>query len=134
MSVASGALPREYVAVIRLAKQYVVAHVSEERTVFISQHSGTNLKIAQVAATAFAESKKLFRQVGCMEFAAPIITVIRKEGKWFPAELHPDRVVLLLGGSQEEATRMAGRIALERNISFVFSDNSWQGEISPPLF
>ena len=112
----------EYVGVIRLANCYIATHVQENQKKFISAHPETDIRIAQATAKAFAEANKIFYYAALQDPCQPILTVLKYEGKWFPAELHAEKVTLLrsfgpldLGGSKEDAIHMAGIIALSRN-------------------
>ncbi len=118
-----GSPSREFTCVIRLANHYVATHVNGRAKRFISQHAETDLKVAQITAQLFSTTHAIPYESALIELDRPIITIIKNEGKWYPAELHPDRIKLLtglpllnfssldLGGNQQEATLLAYAIA-----------------------
>jgi hypothetical protein len=112
----------EYAAVIKLANCYAATHVKGKKKTFISARLEADVKVARAAAKLFAEDNKIFCDDAVHKLSQPIITVLKCGERWFPAELHADEVILLtafgprdLGGSQQEAVRMANVIALSRN-------------------
>lgn len=113
--------PTEFACVIRLANCYAATHVNGRKKAFISKHPEVDIKVAQVAAKAFAETHKIAYENQLQDLSQPIITVIKHEERWFPAELHSDKLTLLknlgpldLGGNQHEAINMANVIAMSR--------------------
>ena len=77
--------------------------------------------MAQAKAKQFAEQQNIPIVQQLFDLDRPIITVIKKNQDWFPAELHRDRIRLIngiggiyLGASQEEAINLAKAIALAR--------------------
>ena len=116
----------EFTGVIRLVNCYIAAHVKENQKKFISAHPETDIKVAQATAKLFAETNKIFYDDTLFELSQAIITVVKRQEKWFPAELHADRITVLtsfgpidLGGSQQEAINMANIIALSRGAASI---------------
>jgi hypothetical protein len=108
----------ECVCVFRLANCYIAAHVNGNEKALISMHRETDKKIAQATARTFAERRGILYQNDLWEVDKPIISVIKNNQKWFPAELYGDNIVLLeflgflnLGSEREEAIKIANVIA-----------------------
>lgn len=111
-----------FTAVIRLVNCYLATHVNEDEIRFISKHPESDIKVAQATAKLFAETNNILYDDTSFELSQPIITVMKDGEKWYPAELHPDRITLLLsfnsldtGGGQQETINTANAIALSRN-------------------
>ena len=120
--------PIEFACVIRLANCYVATHVNGQKKAFISQHPETDIKVAQVTAKLFAETHNIPYDNALRDPTQPIITVLKHKEKWFPAELHADKITLLtsldaldLGGNQQEAITMANVIAWSRGSDSISS-------------
>jgi len=108
----------ECASVIMLAKCYVAVHAAEGCIRPISDHPEIDLKVAQAAAESFAKANKIVYNPALKSLSKPIMTVIQRKGKWFPAELHPDKIRILqkcmginAGSDKEAATAWAHLIA-----------------------
>lgn len=111
----------EYTAVFKLVNSYIPVHVNEGKAHFLSNNPATDLKVAQAAAIKFAELNHIPYHETLLERRLPIISVVQHESKWYPAELHPDMISLLmnfgpmpLGGTVSEATGLAKAIAMSK--------------------
>lgn len=115
------ALPTELTCVLRLMNCYAALHVKGDTKIFISERPEQDLKVAQATAKIFAEARGIPYDSKLNVTNQPLITVIKQEEKWYPAELYPDKVSLLisylgtnLGSSQQNAITLATAIALDR--------------------
>lgn len=111
----------EYTGVFKLVNSYIPVHVNEGATSFLSNNPVIDLKIAQAVAQKFAEMNDIPYHGNLLERNDPIISVVQHESTWYPAELHPDKISLLmflgpmpLGGTVEEAQNLARVIALSK--------------------
>lgn len=86
----------EFVGVLRMADYFLAVHFREGTTYSVSKHLASDIRIAQAAAQAFAEKNHLpYDPTMLYEADRPSYTVIKQDSKWYPAEIHPDRVTLL---------------------------------------
>lgn len=122
----SGQEPTEYVGIVRLVNCYIATHFRPEEKCFISEHPETDIKVAQATAILFAKTHNIPYDSDLREPDRPIITVLKREKKWFPAELHTNKITLLtnlgelnLGGKKQQAINMANVIAISKDADFI---------------
>jgi hypothetical protein len=120
---------REYVGIARVANNFVPFYVNGTKKTFIA-NSETDIRVAKAAAEVFAAQKNIPLSSVLHTIQPALLTVFESEGKWYPAELHPDRITLLsslgpidLCGPQEHAIRCTKLIAQMRGADFVPSSD-----------
>ena len=108
----------QFTGVLRLVDHWLAVHVQGSCKACISKHPEEDIKVAQVAAKTFADSHHIPYEENILEMDRPLMTVLKIDADWYPAEFHPDKISLLthygnvkLGGTQSEAINMAQAIA-----------------------
>jgi hypothetical protein len=117
---------QEYISVIKLGGGYVAAHVMGTQITFISEKLEIDIKVAKATAHLFAANHHISYNSGLYVLAQPVITVMEHNKKWFPAEVYPDKITLLMqsrnynfGGNQLDAVNSAKLIASIRETLFI---------------
>lgn len=130
--------PTEFVCVVRLGNHYAAVHSKKTEKEFISNHPEKDISIAQATAKAFAKEQKIPFDGRLKDLDKPIITILKQNEKWFPAELRPDKILLItglaginLGDSKKEATNLAQAIALSRGTDCIPSIGISLSELTP---
>jgi hypothetical protein len=110
--------PETYAGVARLAGNFMAIYVNGKEKNVLSKNPETDLKVAQAAAKRFSETHDIPFFPLLVEGNKPILTVIKSEGKWFPAKLYPEKIHILrnlgpmpLGSCQSDAAYWAEAIA-----------------------
>ena len=127
--------PLPYTGVVQLVNSFCAVHVDGDLTTFISEHPETDEKVAFAAASKFAQEQKIVYQESLLTINPPPITIHKEQETWYPAQIYPDKLVLLkviriadnagvisrksLGGTREEATACARKIAAESHTNFL---------------
>lgn len=122
--------PYSIACVIQLANHYVAINKGWDVIEFISKYPETDLGVAQTAATLFAKAHDILCSTKPQGLDRPIITVLKSEGKWVPAELHPDRIKLITEGSDDDPGFSALKTALNRELLYIPQFGVWLSESS----
>ena len=116
----------EFACVMLVAGCYIATQVTGKMKRFVSKHPETELKVAQTAAQRFASENNIPYVDELKKGDRAFITIIKYQEQWYPAELWPDKIVLLtkiegtsLGGDQTFALICAESIALTKNEDFI---------------
>lgn len=117
----------ELACVFKLVNCYAAIHIQKDKSVCISEHPETDIKVAQTTAELFAKQHNIPYSNELLRMRNPIITIINNGEGWFPAELHSEKIRLLTGlGSfkfqefnQNQAANLAEVIALSQNADFI---------------
>lgn len=127
--------PNDFTTVGKYSKGYVAIHTKGDKTTRISKQPETDKKIAEEAAKSFAKAKNIPYIIPLGQSQEKVVTVIEKDGNWFPAVLLPDRIALFMekistGSSQSkpEAIQKAMAIAAEEGGVFIESSDLPLGE------
>lgn len=115
-----------FVGVLKLGNYYLATHFKDNQPHFVLCQPETDLKVAQANARLFAEMNRISYGVNLYKLKDQVITVIKNDEKWFPAEINADNITLLtkfgqmdLSGTEDEAIGIAHAIALSRKVSCV---------------
>jgi hypothetical protein len=89
-------LPPEFAGMMRLANYYLPVHVREGHVQkFISKTPETDLKVSRQAALEFALNHRITYYPSIIKTTRPLLTIIKDGDQWFPAELYPDKTIIL---------------------------------------
>lgn len=103
-----------HVGVVKMANHFAAMHFQGNKSFFISKTLTSDIRVAQAAAKAFADSNYLPYNPNELYLAdRPTYTVIKQGTKWYPAEIHPDDITLLTHFGEEKHKRDIGNEDLE---------------------
>lgn len=114
-------IPVEFTAVLKLANHYVATHSDHGKISVLTKNLECDVRVAHATAQVFSVLKDIPNTDTVLTLEQPLLTVCKKGDMWYPAELHPDKIVLIkkmeslnLGGTKEEAIENMKAIALIR--------------------
>ena len=131
MSFSAGSInpDQKYVGVLQLGCAYAVIclNIGTDTSEFVSKEC-LKKKAAEAAARVFAEKNQIKYYNELITLKKPIVTVIKKGEKWYPAHIFSDRIRQLthfggeeLGGPQKKAKMEAELIASAREEQLILS-------------
>lgn len=125
-SINTTSMIQNYVCIFKLANRWAPVYVQGLLKTFISNDLELELKVAQAAAKAFAETKNLAFNETVFLLDHPIFTVFKHGSKWYPGELYSDKMNIItkfghasLEGTKKDAIVFASALSFVTKIDFI---------------
>lgn len=111
-------LPSQYTCITQIAGRFLATHVLDEKIIFLSEYTESDLNVATIAAVSFALTRKIPYVPTIMIIPQMIVTIIQQDDLWYPAlsNFHHFLTVTTicgrsLGCSRQDALGIANQFA-----------------------